>query len=63
MNTTLSDSVKDMSTTLGELQAKEEQLKTLIQHKVLLKVYQNNSCMSFHYVTFLKIIPSNYMYY
>ena len=34
MNTTLSDSVKDMSATLGELQAKEEQLKTLIQHKV-----------------------------
>ena len=34
MNTTLNESVKDMSTTLGELQAKEEQLKTLIQHKV-----------------------------
>ena len=34
MNTSLSESLKDMSTTLGELKAKEEQLKTLIQHKV-----------------------------
>ena len=48
MNTTLSDSVKDMSATLGELQAKEEQLKMLIQHKVRLLIQHIGSGMSLH---------------
>ncbi len=34
LNTSLNVSMKNMSLTLGQLQAKEEELKTLIRHKV-----------------------------